>query len=111
MPFLMHRPYQHRTNSKHIDMEQIRIRHGLDMGRVLFRSTSFADICPVCLLFLWGTILNLYIGFHEVDEEKIKLIQTLGGNKSQALFKVILPANRANLIGLMKSNIDRKSVV
>ena len=65
MPFLTHRPYQRRTNtvptlcqlrtnSKHIDMEQIRIRHGLDMGRVLFRPTSFADICPVCLLFLWG---------------------------------------------------------
>ncbi|MCI8634089.1 MAG: ABC transporter permease [Eubacterium sp.] len=54
---------------------------------------------------IFGTILNLYIGFSEVDEEKIKLIKTLGGSKSQALFKVILPANRANLVGLMKSNI------
>ena len=54
---------------------------------------------------IFGTILNLYIGFQEVDEEKIKLIKTLGGSKSQALFKVILPANRANLVGLMKSNI------
>ena len=54
---------------------------------------------------IFGTILNLYIGFSEVDEEKIKLIKTLGGSRSQALFKVILPANRANLIGLMKSNI------
>ncbi len=54
---------------------------------------------------IFGTILNLYTGFSEVDEEKIKLIQTLGGSKNQALFKVILPANRANLIGLMKSNI------
>ena len=54
---------------------------------------------------IFGTILNLYIGFHEVDEEKIKLIKTLGGTRSQALFKVILPANRANFIGLMKSNI------
>ncbi len=54
---------------------------------------------------IFGTILNLYIGFHEVDEEKIKLIKTLGGSNSHALFKVILPANRANLIGLMKSNI------
>ena len=54
---------------------------------------------------IFGTILNLYIGFSEVDEEKIKLIRTLGGSKNQALFKVILPANRANLIGLMKSNI------
>ena len=54
---------------------------------------------------IFGTILNLYIGFREVDEEKIKLIRTLGGNNSDALFKVILPANWANLIGLMKSNI------
>ncbi len=54
---------------------------------------------------VFGTILNLYIGFSEVDGEKIKLIETLGGSRRQALFKVILPANRANLIGLMKSNI------
>ena len=54
---------------------------------------------------IFGTILNLYIGFSEVDREKLKLIRTLGGSKNQALFKVILPANRANLIGLMKSNI------
>ncbi len=54
---------------------------------------------------IFGTILNLYIGFHEVDAEKLKLIRTLGGSRSHALFKVILPANMANLIGLMKSNI------
>lgn len=54
---------------------------------------------------IFGTILNLYIGFHEVDEEKIKLIKTLGGSRRHMLCKVILPANRANLIGLMKSNI------
>lgn len=54
---------------------------------------------------IFGTILNLYIGFREVDPEKIKLIQTLGGSRSHALFKVILPANAANLIGLMKTNI------
>ena len=54
---------------------------------------------------IFGTVLNLYTGFHEVDDEKIKLIQTLGGTKSHQLFKVILPANLANLISLMKSNI------
>lgn len=54
---------------------------------------------------IFGTILNLYIGFHEVDPEKLKLIRTLGGKQRHELFKVILPANRANLIGLMKSNI------
>ena len=54
---------------------------------------------------IFGTILNLYIGFHEVDPEMIRLIETLGGSRSQSLLKVILPASRANLIGLMKSNI------
>ncbi|MBO5372661.1 MAG: ABC transporter permease [Lachnospiraceae bacterium] len=54
---------------------------------------------------IFGTILNLYIGFHEVDTEKLKLITTLGGSKTHALFKVILPANMPNLIGLMKTNI------
>lgn len=54
---------------------------------------------------IFGTILTLYISFQEVDPEKIRLIQTLGGNKSDALWKVILPANLATLIGLMKTNI------
>lgn len=54
---------------------------------------------------IFGTILNLYIGFQETSSEKIRLITTLGGTKSHALFKVILPSNMPNLIGLMKSNI------
>ncbi len=54
---------------------------------------------------IFGTILTLYIGFHEVDAEKLKLITTLGGSRHHALFKVIIPANMPNLIGLMKTNI------
>ena len=54
---------------------------------------------------IFGTILNLYIGFQGVDPEKIKLIRTLGGNSRQVLLKVILPANLGNIIGLMKVNI------
>lgn len=54
---------------------------------------------------IFGTILNLYIGFQEVDPEKIKLIRTLGGNPHQILTKVVLPANTSNIIGLMKVNI------
>lgn len=54
---------------------------------------------------IFGTILTLYIGFHEVDNEKLKLITTLGGSRHHALFKVIIPANMPNLIGLMKTNI------
>lgn len=54
---------------------------------------------------VFGTILNLYTGFQEVDQDKIKLIYTLQGNKSDVLFKVILPGTIPMTISLMKVNI------
>lgn len=54
---------------------------------------------------LFGTVLSLYTCFAETNPEKMKLIQTLGGNKTQILTKVILPANLPNIVSLMKVNI------
>lgn len=54
---------------------------------------------------VFGSIMNLYTGFMEVDAEKIKLIYTLTGKQKDALFKVILPANIPNLFSIMKVNI------
>lgn len=54
---------------------------------------------------VFGSIMNLYTGFMEVDAEKIKLIYTLNGTDRDALYKVILPANIPNLCGIMKVNI------
>lgn len=54
---------------------------------------------------IFGTILNLSASFSEVDSEKVKLIQTLGGSRTHALTKVILPSNVPNIISLMKINI------
>lgn len=54
---------------------------------------------------IFGTILNLYTGFQEVDKDKIKLIYTLGGTKKDVLFKVILPSTIPMTISLMKVNI------
>ena len=54
---------------------------------------------------IFGTILNLYTGFQEVDNEQIKLIRTLGGGKLQILKKVILPSTMPLLISIMKVNI------
>ena len=76
----------------------------LDPYLVVLNSLPKSALAPLLIVWL-GTILNLYIGFQEVDPEKLKLIQTLGGHRRHELFKVILPANRANFIGLMKSNI------
>ena len=54
---------------------------------------------------IFGAVLNLYTGFYEIDSDKLKLIQTLGGNKKDALIKVILPASVPLILSVMKVNI------
>ena len=54
---------------------------------------------------IFGTIINLYMNFREVEEDKIKLIYTLGGKKKDVLIKVILPSNIPFIISQMKVNI------
>lgn len=54
---------------------------------------------------LFGSIINLYTGFMQVDEEQRKLITTLGGSKKDQLTKVILPASIPIILSNMKVNI------
>lgn len=54
---------------------------------------------------VFGSIITLYSDFKAVEEDKIKLIHTLGGNKRNVLFKVVLPSNIPSIISLMKVNI------
>ena len=54
---------------------------------------------------LFGFIINLYTGFREVDPEKLKLISTLGGNKKDELFKIVLPSSIPLILSNMKVNI------
>jgi NitT/TauT family transport system permease protein len=51
------------------------------------------------------TILMVYGGFRETDEDKIKLVRTFGGSKWQILTKVVLPANIPVMIGALKINV------
>ena len=51
------------------------------------------------------TILSAYNYFVNVDEDKIKMLRTLGANKYQILTKLILPSNIGNLINIIKINI------
>ena len=54
---------------------------------------------------LFGSIINLYTGFMQVDDEKRKLITTLGGTKKDQLTKVIIPASIPIILSNMKVNI------
>ena len=51
------------------------------------------------------TILDVHNGFLSTDQEKIKLMRTLGATKSQILFKLVLPANFTTMINALKVNV------
>lgn len=54
---------------------------------------------------IFGSIINLYTAFRRFDEEQMKLIYTLGGNRTHILQKIILPGSIPLIISNMKVNI------
>lgn len=54
---------------------------------------------------VFGTVITLYTDFVNVEEDKVKLIHTLGGTKKDVLWKVVLPSNIPSIISIMKVNI------
>lgn len=54
---------------------------------------------------LFGCIISLYTGFHQVELEKTTLIYTLGGTRKDVLFKVVLPDSIPTILSTMKVNI------
>lgn len=54
---------------------------------------------------VFGSIISFFTAFQQSDKEKIKLIQTLGGNRRDAFFKVILPGSIPMLLSTTKVNI------
>jgi len=61
-------------------------------------------VCAISLA-IFTTIINLYTSFINVEEDKILLIKTLGGNKKDILIKVILPSSFSAIVSSMKVNI------
>ncbi|WP_053956028.1 ABC transporter permease [Inediibacterium massiliense] len=51
------------------------------------------------------TILEVYGGFREVDEDKIKMLETFGATKLQVLRKVIIPASIPTIVNSLKINV------
>jgi len=54
---------------------------------------------------LISTIIAVYAGFMQTEEEKITLLKSFGANKAQLLFKVILPGSFENILSALKINI------
>ncbi len=69
---------------------------GANMKTIIVAAVSVA---------VFGSVLTLYHSFSETEEDKLKLIITLGGTKKDILKKVILPGNIPTVISLMKVNL------
>ena len=54
---------------------------------------------------VFGSIITLFTAFCSVEEEKIKLIRTLGGNRVDILRYIVLPGNAHTIVSNMKVNI------
>lgn len=62
-------------------------------------------IVCACSVAIFGSILNIYTGFASIDHDKLKLIETLKGNRFHSLRMVVLPSNVPNILSIMKVNI------
>lgn len=56
----------------------------------------------ICIVI---TIISALTGFVSVDKEKIDLLRSMGANKAQILFKLVLPANLPNIVSILKINV------
>lgn len=64
-----------------------------------------AIITMALIISLVVTIIGVYNGFKQVDEDKIKLLKTFGATKFQIMQKVMLPASISTIVSAMKINV------
>ena len=65
-------------------------------------SGIIAVAVSICIVV---TILSAYTDFKSVDDEKIRMLKSFGASRGQILRKLILPANRDNMLSLAKINM------
>ncbi len=73
---------------------------------ILWVGAGFSGIVATAIaVSIVVTIMNMYVGFRNIDQDKIRMLQTFGATKFQILRKVILPASIPTMISSLKINI------
>lgn len=72
---------------------------------VWFGNTVKATVITSISLTIIVTILTVLTGFRETEEEKLRLVYSMGGTKAQALRKVLLPGNIPVIMNVLRVNI------
>lgn len=58
------------------------------------------------LISLIITIINVYEGFNSVNQNKVKLMKSLGANKWQLFSKLIFPNSLSSIVSALKINVS-----
>lgn len=72
---------------------------------ILFGAGYKGIIVTAISISIVVTIMNMFISFKSVDEDKLKLLETFGATKLQIFFNVIFPSSIPDLISTLKVNI------
>jgi NitT/TauT family transport system permease protein len=64
-----------------------------------------AIIAMTLAISLIVTVLNMYVGFLSTDEEKLRLMRSLGARRGQILRLLVFPANFPTLFNTLKVNV------
>ncbi len=73
---------------------------------IWFGSGIKSIIFMALLISLIITIINIYNGFINIDQNKIKLMKSFKATKLQVYYKLILPGSLKNILNTLKINIS-----
>ena len=93
----------------------------LDPYLVMLNSLPKSALAPILIVWLganvrtivvaavsvavFGSILTLHNGFSNMDQDQVKLIYSLGGNRKDVMTKVLLPGSVPMIVSNMKVNV------
>ena len=72
---------------------------------IWFGTGSEAIVFITVLIGLIVSILNMLGGFMETDENKIRLLRSMGATKLQVLTKLVIPSSLPTFISMLKINV------
>ena len=73
---------------------------------ILFGANTRSIIIMALLISVIVSIMNISSIFKSTDINKIKIVKSMGGNKLDILFRVIIPSNYLEIIDSFKVNIS-----
>lgn len=73
-------------------------------------TTVTAIIAMAISISVIVTIMMVYVGFREVDPDRVKLLRTFGASRWQILSKVVLPSSVPVMIAALKVNVGLSMV-